>query len=157
MIKNFDRYQDLMKTNNCSLLQRPSLDDFRSPNSTSRQKREGARQNVKSLLRTKRIIVLTSLHKRQQNSVTNAIRVLGGASMREKVDKNTTHVVTNWPLRRTLSLLRARLLGLPVVLIDWLLESREAGHWLPEKKYLVSATERLRPSCLYAILSITRH
>ncbi|KAJ8877334.1 hypothetical protein PR048_021788 [Dryococelus australis] len=59
---------------------------------------------------------------------------LSGFQLEAKVSARTTHIVSNGP-RRTLNMLKGIARGCWILTQDWVLNSLEAGKWLPEEAF----------------------
>lgn len=71
--------------------------------------------------------------KEQQQGRSN-----GATSPSSRSNSAITHLVTVSPYRRTLTLMRALLLGAQIVTIQWLVECTNLGCWVVEDAYRVS-------------------
>ncbi|KAH9498485.1 hypothetical protein Btru_007630 [Bulinus truncatus] len=79
-------------------------------------------------------LVMTSLHRNEQDIVCSVVKKFGIFRMTNYVQPCTTHVVCG-DARRTLNILRAIARGCWVLRKSWAFESLEAGCWLLEENY----------------------
>uniref|UniRef100_A0A182WJB6 BRCT domain-containing protein n=1 Tax=Anopheles minimus TaxID=112268 RepID=A0A182WJB6_9DIPT len=79
-------------------------------------------------------LATTNLHTEQSAFVKEAIGTLDGFVIEANVTDNTTHLIT-LESRRTINLLRALIRGLWIVRYEWIVESYQAGRWLPEERF----------------------
>nr|XP_026689916.1 microcephalin isoform X2 [Ciona intestinalis] len=81
------------------------------------------------------VLVLTSLHTDERQSMQNNIKKLGQFSVHSSVkDERASHVVCG-AARRTMNVLRAISRGLWLLTKEWVVDSLEAGAWLDEENY----------------------
>ncbi|XP_071496436.1 microcephalin-like [Diadema antillarum] len=85
----------------------------------------------------KSTLVMTSLHRSDQEVLISVVNELGGFSVTDMVCETTTHVVMG-ENRRTLNVLSAIARGCWLVSMDWVYRSVEAGSWLPEERFEMS-------------------
>ncbi|XP_072170062.1 microcephalin-like [Diadema setosum] len=85
----------------------------------------------------KSTLVMTSLHRSDQEVLISVVNELGGFSITDMVCETTTHVVMG-ENRRTLNVLSAIARGCWLVSMDWVYRSVEAGSWLPEERFEMS-------------------
>ncbi|CAG5135110.1 unnamed protein product, partial [Candidula unifasciata] len=79
-------------------------------------------------------LVVTSLHRDEQETVYAIVKSLGVFHLTNNVEPTTTHVVCG-ESRRTLNLLKGIASGCWLLRKEWVLESLEAGTWLQEESY----------------------
>ncbi|GFO36631.1 microcephalin-like [Plakobranchus ocellatus] len=79
-------------------------------------------------------LVVTSLHRQEQELVYSVLKKLGVLHLTNSVEASSTHVVCGEP-RRTLNLLRAIAQGCWVLSKEWVFKSLEAGSWLREEEF----------------------
>ncbi|XP_055886393.1 microcephalin-like isoform X1 [Biomphalaria glabrata] len=84
--------------------------------------------------RDKYSLVMTSLHRDEQEVVCSVVKTFGVFHMTRNVESCTTHIVCG-DARRTLNILKAITRGCWILKKNWVLESLEAGNWLLEEKY----------------------
>nr|XP_054771875.1 microcephalin-like isoform X2 [Lytechinus pictus] len=84
--------------------------------------------------RKKSTIVMTSLHRSDQEIVMAVVKDLGRFSVTDTVCDTTTHVVMG-ENRRTLNVLSGIARGCWILSMNWVYRSIEAGSWLPEEPY----------------------
>uniref|UniRef100_A0A182XYS5 BRCT domain-containing protein n=1 Tax=Anopheles stephensi TaxID=30069 RepID=A0A182XYS5_ANOST len=89
----------------------------------------------------KQYLATTNLHSEQSAFVKEAIARLDGFVVEPNVTDHTTHLVT-LESRRTINLLRALIRGLWIVRYEWIVESYQAGRWLPEERFELSEFSR---------------
>ncbi|BFY99391.1 hypothetical protein BsWGS_02431 [Bradybaena similaris] len=129
----------------CDLLQCPDVDRTLSESSQAEDDQAPAQlRHAHSLLmeqkcqapskRSPYSLVVTSLHRDEQETVYAVVKRLGIFHMTNNVEPTTTHVVCG-ESRRTLNLLRAIASGCWLLKKEWVLESLEAGTWLQEEAY----------------------
>ncbi|XP_063244625.1 microcephalin isoform X2 [Bacillus rossius redtenbacheri] len=135
----------------------------RSPQLVVTRRSSGVFIKVKTkqerLSRTFPTLVLTSFPKDSSTGLGRDVEMLaacvvrlGGFQPEARVSSRTTHVVSNGP-RRTLNVLRAIARGCWVLSQDWVLNSLEAGKWLPEEQFEIrdfspAVTSRVERECL---------
>ncbi|GFR94961.1 microcephalin-like [Elysia marginata] len=79
-------------------------------------------------------IVVTSLHRHEQELVYSVLKKLGVFHLTNTVEWSSTHIVCGEP-RRTLNLLKAIARGCWVLSKEWVFNSLEAGTWLEEENF----------------------
>ncbi|KAK7100031.1 microcephalin-like [Littorina saxatilis] len=79
-------------------------------------------------------LVMTSLHRPEQEEVIAAVKKLGVFRVEDRVSKDTTHLVYGEP-KRTLNVLHALARGCWLVSKEWVLESVEQKQWISEEDF----------------------
>ncbi|KAK3777565.1 hypothetical protein RRG08_021685 [Elysia crispata] len=79
-------------------------------------------------------IVVTSLHREEQELVYSVLKKLGVFHLTNSVEWSSTHIVCGEP-RRTLNLLKAIARGCWILSKEWVFKSLEAGAWLAEESF----------------------
>ncbi|RUS75132.1 hypothetical protein EGW08_017116 [Elysia chlorotica] len=79
-------------------------------------------------------LVVTSLHRDEQELVYSVLKKLGVFRLTNTVDWSSTHIVCGEP-RRTLNLLKAIAQGCWILSKEWVFKSLEAGTWLAEENF----------------------
>ncbi|XP_076441368.1 uncharacterized protein LOC143280560 [Babylonia areolata] len=79
-------------------------------------------------------LVMTSLHREEQDFVIGAVKRLGVFRIEDKVSKHTTHVVCG-EARRTLNVLNGLARGCWLISKEWVERSMEDGSWTCEEGY----------------------
>ncbi|XP_059153194.1 microcephalin-like [Physella acuta] len=91
-------------------------------------------QSMITGLKSQYSLVLTSLHRGEQELVYSVVKKLGAFQMTNNVDATTTHVVCG-DARRTLNVIHCVARGCWLLRKEWVLESLEAREWLLEENY----------------------
>ncbi|KAL8590491.1 hypothetical protein ACOMHN_011704 [Nucella lapillus] len=108
---------------------------FRGCSSSQASERDPKRMSLhKFRLTCMPSLVMTSLHRQEQDFVIGAVKRLGVFRLEDRVSKHTTHVVCG-EARRTLNVLHALARGCWLVSNDWVVRSVEDGHWIKEEEY----------------------
>ncbi|XP_071837773.1 microcephalin-like isoform X2 [Apostichopus japonicus] len=107
---------------------------------TQERKRKNARSKNRKVApgnkTRKPTIVLTSMHRSDQDVMVSVVRNLGGYKVTDTVGPTTTHIITG-DQRRTLNVLSAIANGCWLLSKEWVLNSLESGYWLPEEPFEV--------------------
>ncbi|XP_041484035.1 uncharacterized protein LOC121430730 isoform X3 [Lytechinus variegatus] len=117
------------------------LDDARKENKSGatsvKEKKKRKKVTMSDSLpsrKKKSTIVMTSLHRSDQEIVMAVVKDLGRFSVTDTVCDTTTHVVMG-ENRRTLNVLSGIARGCWILSMDWVYRSIEAGSWLPEEPH----------------------
>ncbi|XP_066260333.1 microcephalin [Euwallacea similis] len=98
---------------------------------------DSTRKKMKKMEKRLPTIVCTKLHKADVQLFMKIVKKLGKFNIQDQVGERTTHLVAG-ESKRTINMLRAVARGCWVVSFQWVLQSLEAGKWLPEDQFEVT-------------------
>ncbi|XP_030839454.1 uncharacterized protein LOC756739 [Strongylocentrotus purpuratus] len=117
----------------------PTTKFFDCKSTASKEKKKKRKKvtlsdSITTSRKKKSTIVMTSLHRSDQEIVLSVVKDLGSFEVTDSVCETTTHVVVG-ENRRTLNVLSGIARGSWILSMDWVYRSIEAGSWLPEEPY----------------------
>ncbi|KAG8236075.1 hypothetical protein J437_LFUL016663 [Ladona fulva] len=95
-------------------------------------------------------VVFTGFEFDESEMLSNVVYSLGGYQVDRAVTGRCTHVITNYPPKRTLNMLRGIARGCWIVSKEWVMKSLECNSWMDEEEfeidYFLPAIKKARVS-----------